>query len=201
MDGVKLGDLNYVLHHKYYFIYFIFYSLPSDSLLSFFVVVNSYIILIRYVEPHKNGEIESFLKEEEIQLNDLLFAVDGSESENNELSDEISLLQRELNKLNHKNTENLNKLKELAEAEMNKDCILMIRNSDETKKKVKSLKGVMSKEKELIVKFLKYCILKLEFKQLAESIEFVAAASKFKSNTMGWREGEGREMGWREGRR
>lgn len=143
-------------------------------------------MFIRYLEPNKNMEIESYLREEETQLNDLLFAVDGSDSENNnELNDEISQLQKELNKLNNKNTENLNKLKELAEDEMNTNCILMIRNSDESKKKIKSLKGVMSKEKELIVKFLKYCILKLEFKQLAESVEFVSAASKSKSNLTG----------------
>lgn len=143
---------------------------------------------IRYFVPNSLPILnpKEYLDEEESQLNALINVIDPNHSLENELDIEIKQLTKDLNKINKLNKQNLNELKIFIDNENTSQTEMTIKNfSILNIEKKKGRKNIIAKnfsDPEIIVKYLKHCILRLEFKQLAESAEFINSFYKGKGN-------------------
>lgn len=151
-----------------------------------------YILKHKILKGAKTNSLSEYLMEEEEKLDQLIEVLEKDE-ENlygaDEITTQIDTLMTELNEINHTNLKKLKKLKEIIKIENNSSAsICYIRTEERPKLRKQEILLFQRKQmlennaqKETLLRFLKHTILKLEQKQLAESIEQVPSSKKQKS--------------------
>ena len=132
--------------------------------------------------------LKDYLHEEEERLDKLIEVIEKDEDsmqESDEITKEIDGLLREMNEINHVNLKKLRKLKEIVKIENNSTTICYIRTEEKPRLKKQEMVLFQKKQlvegpgqKDILLKYLKHTILKLEQKQLSESIEQVTSTKK-----------------------
>lgn len=151
-----------------------------------------YILKHKILKGAKTNSLSEYLIEEEEKLEQLIEVLEKDEETLNgadEITAQIDTLMAELDEINHINLKKLKKLKEIIKIENNSSAsICYIRTEERPKLRKQEILLFQKKQmlennaqKETLLRFLKHTILKLEQKQLAESIEQVPAAKKQKS--------------------
>ena len=119
---------------------------------------------------------------------DVIMKDEESLNESDEITREIDTLTEEMEELNGKNLKKLRKLAEIVKIENNSGSLCYIRTEEKPKLRKQEMVIFQQKQmvennsqKDLLLKYLKHSILKLEQKQLAESIEQITACRKVKS--------------------
>lgn len=151
-----------------------------------------YIIKHKILRAAKNTPLKEYLQEEEEKLDQLMDVMRKDEeslNENDEITREIDTLTEEMEELNRTNLKKLRKLAEIVKIENNSGSLCYIRTEEKPKLRKQEMVIFQQKQmvennlqKDLLLKYLKHSILKLEQKQLAESIEQVTACRKVKSS-------------------
>lgn len=153
---------------------------------------SEYIMKHKILTWTKNASIKDYLLEEEEKLDKLIEVLQSDEESLNstdEISSQIETLTNELNEINHINLKKLRKLKEIIKIESQSASICYIRTEERPKLRKQEMAIFQKKQmlennaqKEILLKFLKNTVLKLEQKQLVESIEQITSSKKQKSN-------------------
>jgi hypothetical protein len=152
---------------------------------------SEYIIKHKILKPEKNASLKEYLLAEEEKLDQLLEVVEKDEeslNEKDEISQEIESLSSEMAEINRANLKKLRKLKEIVKIENSSASICYIRTEERPKFRKQEMIIFQQKQtlenanqKDLLLKYLKLLIIKLEQKQLAESIEQIVSCRKQKS--------------------
>ena len=154
---------------------------------------SDYILTHKILKPNKKSSLKEYLVEEDEKLDQLLEVIEQNEesiNENDEITQQIESLLDEMNQINHINLKKLRKLKEIIKIENNSSSICYIRTAEKPKLKKQEMVLFQQKQmlenpqqKDMLLKYLKHTIIRLEQKQLAESIEQITGTKKLqKSN-------------------
>lgn len=149
---------------------------------------SEYILKHKILKHDKNSTMKEYLQEEEEKLDKLIEVIEKDEEslhDNDEITLQIESLLQELDEINHSNIKKLQKLKEIVKIENHSSSICYIRTAGKPKLKKQEMVIFQQKQlldnstqKDILLKYLKNTILKMEQKQLAESIEQVTSNKK-----------------------
>ena len=187
----QLSKLNYHNLLKQFYLSEKLSALTNSDIDERYIDDSEYIIKHKIHRAAKNTPLKTYLQEEEEKLDQLMDVImkdEESLNESDEITREIDTLTEEMEELNRTNLKKLRKLAEIVKIENNSGSICYIRTEEKPKLRKQEMVIFQQKQmvennaqKDLLLKYLKHSILKLEQKQLAESIEQITACRKVKS--------------------